>query len=1769
MDQNDLTADSREDVNCVSNIKLPAQLQKITPAQEFVSEIASILIAFDHHKEWLVLPQKIRPASGSMLLYNRKVVFYRRDGYCWKKRRNGSTIREDHMKLKVQGLECIYGSYVHSAILPTFHRRCYWLLQNPNIVLIHYLNVPYPEAAKPSIRPVSYELRSKEWSKEELVDQLRPMLSSVCAGMEHDVEKDQKLEKMLEEILMILMPLHEGSANKPVLTEPKSLASEPFGPSPTVGEVSQTEGPPTNITASAWRNQQQLLVTHSQQSSQPSIIPSSTVGAASISSSLDRGGSGRSILTVNGGDCQGLVTQLLPQDLVVANAAGNNKPRLITLNGNQLVVANRSQASLNSPSTSANVDTTEGGSNGTGKVITIHTQQNISASRTGIKTETFELPNVSSSGVSSQVQNGNTTPIFSSAPGEFHILSPPIPNNSISVKESHLRQQHQQRSSTDSLLQTQHHHHQKQGSQESTPVLTLHLKPTNSSTSDSPGFVLSLQGATIVSQHSGLSSTSAEPRVSSSSSSPTGLSQTSSAGGLVLVASQSPGGGLVLNKISPQPQPQAQNAPFSAQLNTAPGAPSASFATPFPNVGSSSMHLNSGLRVPMCEASSKTFTTSMGQATKKHSIPQHLLFSSAGPSRGTDCIIYNNNTSQTLPFGSTTCGSNVCSRLQPATSLSQNRTSKATEINMSHTQTPNISTSNSILDMNNRNLLPEKVVCATSMFSYLQVPSQSHPFINSSFPTTVDMEEISTQCHTSQPQQQQQQQEIGKTEMLRPATKFEISQQQRFETISPPTVTLNSDPTAGYVFNVGSQAISNSVVLATMDSGNPSQNNACQATETAKPPGELLAPLQTNTNLTGGQARSSCFNNHFTKASSLQGSMFVFDTDQSSQSQDVHVQPHLTPNAQDSNPHLMACTSSVLQTSIKNMMTNPSSCDTLDGSFSSLPSTDLNLDDLLDLNDLDDVSDLGCSPFTPPDLTQEAADLDKVSLGSESVAVHSNVENLSTYCCTQTNTSYLLQQQKQEQQQQQQQIQHQHLHLTVPQTSSSSADHQAPSSPHHPGAPPRPLHSMSICDTLAPGQQASDPEINSVIKDFSPEWAYVKTNTKILIAGPWCSEGSQYSCVFDGVHIPAILVQMGLLRCYTLYHRPGYATLQVARDGVIISNCEVFEFCDKEGSNPSIAHPEWFAFDIAQLKLLLVQRLDQLSRRFIIPQTGCQLPTSDDLDELESRLVRQVQALSGQRLFDVQEFPKAGQHNLTLLHLAAGLGFAKLISCLIRWRMATDCVALEFDVDAQSVDSHSCTPLVEQLEIAKEQERRHQEQEFTSATMDLSCSPGQGMSEQSPSTITSDLGSSLPPGSCPTPGDDSNLGPPGVADANFIEKDGAEMKDDDDEVQSVAPCVGSLSVQASSPFPFSRPTKPGPKLVRRFSEQTMNQHSKALSKRNSVDLLPSGQSLDEASLPGLGSPSPSHSGVMRDSSPSQSQLLLAPTERRGEGEEKAVVSGDGIASLPDMSDMAFVVPPAPRLMLEEKLDEPSGYPRDDDDVPTEEEIVRRDGATTSTQMDTDETVPHTTNSPLIDVERISSDEEVETNKDGSKHQMVTLANQIIAAIPERIKLSPSKVDDGEESITGRGRSESHSSLQSQGSPRLSSFGDDSGISTPMTDSLAFDDYRYPELGTPSSSLSPDSTCLPSPYSPYSFTLDSPPPTTAEFTEYFNAPTTYMEKDFSQLTLSDQEQRKLYEAAKVIQNAYRHYRDKQQQKEIEAAILIQSYYRRYKTVSDQR
>lgn len=49
--------------------------------------------------------------------------------------------------------------------------------QNPDIVLVHYLNVPYPDDNKMAVIAPSLALwgDKKEWTKEELVCQLKPM----------------------------------------------------------------------------------------------------------------------------------------------------------------------------------------------------------------------------------------------------------------------------------------------------------------------------------------------------------------------------------------------------------------------------------------------------------------------------------------------------------------------------------------------------------------------------------------------------------------------------------------------------------------------------------------------------------------------------------------------------------------------------------------------------------------------------------------------------------------------------------------------------------------------------------------------------------------------------------------------------------------------------------------------------------------------------------------------------------------------------------------------------------------------------------------------------------------------------------------------------------------------------------------------------------------------------------------------------------------------------------------------------------------------------------------------------------------------------------------------------------------------------------------------------------------------------------------------------------------------------------------------------------
>ncbi|KAF5885602.1 calmodulin-binding transcription activator 2-like isoform X1, partial [Clarias magur] len=149
--------------------------------------------------------------------------------------------------------------------------------------------------------------------------------------------------------------------------------------------------------------------------------------------------------------------------------------------------------------------------------------------------------------------------------------------------------------------------------------------------------------------------------------------------------------------------------------------------------------------------------------------------------------------------------------------------------------------------------------------------------------------------------------------------------------------------------------------------------------------------------------------------------------------------------------------------------------------------------------------------------------------------------------------------------------------------------------------------------------------------------------------------------------------------------------------------------------------------------------------------------------------------------------------------------------------------------------------------------------------------------------------------------------------------------------------------------------------------------------------------------------------------------------------------------------------------------------------------------------------------------------------------MATLAEQIIEATPERIKQD--EFPRGAESPLRERR-------------------DNAAIHDTMP-------WLAPYLDTVDRCVCP----TPEPPSPLSALALQRlrPPSSAAWAEFLNASANgRMERDFALLTLTDSEQRELYEAARIIQNAFRRYKGRRLKEQQDmAAAVIQRCYRKYK------
>lgn len=622
------------------------------------------------------------------------------------------------------------------------------------------------------------------------------------------------------------------------------------------------------------------------------------------------------------------------------------------------------------------------------------------------------------------------------------------------------------------------------------------------------------------------------------------------------------------------------------------------------------------------------------------------------------------------------------------------------------------------------------------------------------------------------------------------------------------------------------------------------------------------------------------------------------------------------------------------------------------------------------------------------------------------------------------------------------------------------------------------------------------------ITDFSPEWSYPEGGVKILITGPWVEDTDSYSCVFDHVTVPASLIQSGVLRCYCPAHEAGLVALQVIQHQQIISHSVIFEYRARNFLSLPSTQLDWLSLDDNQFRMSILERLEQMERRMAgmssgqhqppaAPQSG---PRGGDnqvaaTDTFEARLVAVCEKMMSQSCWVTSDLlaHEMSFRGMTLLHLAAAQGYARLIETLIQWRsIHSQSLAVELEVDPLNVDHFSCTPLM------------------------WACALGH-----------TEAATLLFRWDCRALSIPDSLGrlPLGVARSRGHVKLASTLE----EMQRQEVALGNFTDLQQSSW-----------------------HLLMGQQEISRGLSPLSTSADT----GLSSlPSPSE---VSDGSVSATSAYSSSSALRGS---------------PDCS------------------------PESSQDTPVETSPNSRTVGAASWE-DPGEPV-HYLGSPEVDDDLLEYQEDTE-NHDYLQVDMVTLAEQIIEATPDRIKQDDFTASD---SAAFRERSGNLSKTMAWLASYLDTADQMPGLpphGEGMRAARALARFAQMTPGEDGSNLAseiggygqrikrgnrrsveglrvkvtrseaPPSPTTPPPLGEISFERFDPPGA-ARWSEFLSASSSgRMESEFALLTLSDHEQRELYEAARVIQTAFRKYKGRRLKEQQDlAAAVIQRCYRKYK------
>ncbi|XP_051786373.1 calmodulin-binding transcription activator 1-like isoform X6 [Erpetoichthys calabaricus] len=1615
-------------------------------------EIAAYLITFEKHEEWLTTSPKTRPQNGSMILYNRKKVKYRKDGYCWKKRKDGKTTREDHMKLKVQGVECLYGCYVHSSIIPTFHRRCYWLLQNPDIVLVHYLNVPAIEDCGKPCGPIlcSINTDKKEWAKwtkEELIGQLKPMFHGIkwtCSNGNSSAgfSVEQLVQQILDSHQSKPQPRthnclctgnlgagssahHKCNSSKHRIISPKvepraggysSSHSEVQNNDVSEGKNEHSHGSGKGgaqggrekrngkVSKPVLLHQNSTEVTSTNQVEVPDTTQNSPVSISSgLNSDPDMADSP-------------VVTGLTHVASVMSGLSQSTAVFMSEVTGDPVYSM--------SPTGGPNQHLISSDTSAQGLVLAVTSDSHKFA---------FPAPGSAADGLAMLSAAGVSEELVLSS--SLDSVGPKIPETTMNFDpDCFLNNPKQGQTYGGGGLKTEGSNGSNANSSSNGNTSSMGRSPPVSDTTSGFGFSTTLVKTEIKTEDTSFEQQLAKETnyqvgsvVSGGSSGPgSSSSSLSLTPGTTLLPS---GGGL-------SPSTTLEQMDFSA-IDSKQEYQSSVVAT-----GTS----NYGQTVPSPHLSHQSRSPSFFLQEPPQPPPQ-----------------------QQVPPPANTPGSN----------LSESPSFMGLQV--VKTENPNGGNAGHHHHHHHHH---------HHMHHPHQQPQHTPPNCNGGGGLGTPVDQSPTQQSSLQ--------------LLQFPAGFQPMASEHQENV-------NLEPNAGAQGGPGTSqngVETGGVAESLLKSGDHLQ--VCGSTEhyLQQASESNTAGLRTgNGNPSNGTGTHQQLQPILQSAGLVQGLYPSVGAHQSLGS---------TGGMEISLDHFDISFGNQFSDLINDFIS-------VDGGATVGPSGALYGHQLVSTG--------------PEGQTQPGP-----QTGQEEGArtTYSQAELCLPACCSP-----------------------QHLGgATGGGNGGNGASTDA-----------SPLSYMHVAEVVSAAvAQGALGMLQAtgrlfMVTDYSPEWSYPEGGVKVLITGPWQEASNNYSCLFDQISVPASLIQPGVLRCYCPAHDTGLVTLQVAISNQIISNSVVFEYKARAlPSLPSSQH-DWLSLDDNQFRMSILERLEQMERRMAemtnphqqvsggegsvggsgnTSQAQCVTGPGQAGSSFESRVVVVCEKMMGRACWAKSKHLIHSKtfRGMTLLHLAAAQGYATLIQTLIKWRTKhADSIDLELEVDPLNVDHFSCTPLMwacalghlETAVVLYKWDRRALSIPDSLGRMPLAIARSRGHTKLAECLEQLQREDQQPPHLPPTHhlpfshGEEattdswiSSWSNSGAIGAMEEQKDVSGMTNLNPDLRRPRSEPSNYySTECQRDLPVAKKHKPNPEHFQSRPDKSMSVplilEQQQLRKLNSspkqplATTLSSGKDLDHEStgestiFRGMGNISNSSSGL-----------------KWGAKDFYQQVQGGQTTSLSRKSSGGIVIG-KDKLTYRLRQHEPI-----------------------SVLMSEGELLSYREN--LENEDCLAHMEDLQVN-------MMTLAEQIIEATPDRIK---------------------RENFVSVDAIPLAERLDSAGVSNPMSwlasyladvehlPSLIQIRSFYTEPLTPSSnpSLSPAS----SPVSERGF--DKPSfPSAADWTDFLTASNNKVERELAQLTLSDPEQRELYEAARLVQSAFRKYKGRslREQQEVAAAV-IQRCYRKYKQLT---